>query len=238
MKTIKIAHLYYDLMNLYGENGNVRFLQSRLERQGFKVQIHFLTIDDKIDFNSYDIYYIGTGSEKNEKIVLEDILKYKKEIKAAFLKNKFFLITGNSLNFFGTKIQENDKETKALDIFPYISTIEDFRIVGEQRYLDRNGKEIIGFNNRNCITDIKENHLFTKIMGCGCNPNSQKEGIHEKNFYGTYLLGPLLVRNPHFCDKLVKELCRTYEVPFKEPDRDDVSYIAYERYLNNFPKKS
>ena len=50
MKTFKIAHLYYDLMNLYGENGNLRYLKKRLEEQGLDVSIEFLSIDDKIDF--------------------------------------------------------------------------------------------------------------------------------------------------------------------------------------------
>ena len=47
MKTIKIAHLYYDIMNLYGENGNVRFLKSKLEEQDIKVDIYFLSLDRK-----------------------------------------------------------------------------------------------------------------------------------------------------------------------------------------------
>ena len=51
MKTFKIAHLYYDLMNLYGENGNIRYLKNRLEEQGIKVEVSFLSKDDKIDFN-------------------------------------------------------------------------------------------------------------------------------------------------------------------------------------------
>ena len=62
MKTIKIAHLYYDLMNLYGENGNVRYLKKKLEDQDVEVKVYFLSVDDEIDFSKYDIYYIGTGS--------------------------------------------------------------------------------------------------------------------------------------------------------------------------------
>ena len=40
MKTIKIAHLYYDLMNLYGENGNIRFLKKKLEDEGLFDESH------------------------------------------------------------------------------------------------------------------------------------------------------------------------------------------------------
>jgi len=76
-KTIKIAHLYYDLMNLYGESGNVKALKKFIERQGIDVEIHFLTIDDKIDFKKYDFFYLGAGSEENEYIVLSELNNYR-----------------------------------------------------------------------------------------------------------------------------------------------------------------
>ena len=66
MKKIKIAHLYYDLMNLYGENGNVRYLKKKLEEQDFEVSVHFLTVAEDIDFTKYDIYYMGMGSDDNK----------------------------------------------------------------------------------------------------------------------------------------------------------------------------
>ena len=50
-KTIKIAHLYYDLLNLYGESGNVMALKRFIERANIETEIHFLTIGDKIDIN-------------------------------------------------------------------------------------------------------------------------------------------------------------------------------------------
>ena len=75
MKKFKIAYLYYDLMNLYGENGNIRYLEKKLKEQDIDLQIELLSIPDKIDYKKYDFYYIGAGSEKNEIIVLKDMLK-------------------------------------------------------------------------------------------------------------------------------------------------------------------
>ena len=69
MKKFKIAYLYYDLMNLYGENGNIRYLEKKLKEQDIDVQIDLLSIPDKIDYKKYDFYYIGAGSEKNEILV-------------------------------------------------------------------------------------------------------------------------------------------------------------------------
>ena len=93
-----IGHLYYDLMNLYGENGNIKVLEYHLKNQGIKVEVKKLSLDDKIDFENLDLIYIGCGTEKNRNIVLKDLLKYKKEIKEYFKENKFFLVTGNALS--------------------------------------------------------------------------------------------------------------------------------------------
>ena len=63
-KIIKIAHLYYDLLNLYGESGNVMALKRFIERVNIETEVHFLTIGDKIDFSKYDIFFIGEVVKK------------------------------------------------------------------------------------------------------------------------------------------------------------------------------
>lgn len=239
MPTIKIAHLYYDLMNLYGENGNVRFLKNKLEEQNLKVEIHFLTIGDKIDFNQYDFFYCGTGSEENESLILEDLLKYRKEIKEAIRKNKFFLITGNAFPLFGhQKEKRNNEIIDCLNIFPYTSSEEDFRLIGEKTfYCPLINKTIIGFENRSSVIENIEQNLFTNIHKNKTNKKMQNEGYKEQNFYGTFLLGPLLVRNPHFCDYLVKSLCEELKITYHRPNYNATCYKAYEEYLKNFSIK-
>ena len=236
MKKIKIAHLYYDLMNLYGENGNIRFLKKKLEDQGLDVDVHFLSLEDKIDFKQYDFYYIGTGSEENKELVLNNILKYQEEIKDAINDKKYFLVTGNALDLFGKKIYKKDgTNLDAIGMYGYASTEEEFRIVGEQYYkcelIDHN---IIGFQNRDYTMSDNGDNLFKVIKGTGYNPNINFEGIHDNNFYGTYLLGPILVRNPYFTDYIIKEICTTFDIEYKEPDKSDMAYKAYHEYINNF----
>ena len=105
MKIIKIAHLYYDLMNLYGENGNVKCLEKYLTKQNIKVEISYLTKDNKIDFNNYDIFYIGSGNNDSFKIALQDLKKYIDEISNT-INDKFFIVTGNAINLFGNKYRK------------------------------------------------------------------------------------------------------------------------------------
>lgn len=237
MQKIKIAHLYYDLMNLYGENGNVRALKRAIERQDIKCEIHFLTIGDKIDFNAYDIFYIGMGTEKSLFLVLNDILKYKTKIQESIQKGTNFLITGNSIELFGKYIIDtNNQRYDALDIFPYYTLHQDFRIVGSVTAKTKLIKEkIIGFQNRcGTIYDI-DKPLFKILDGTGSSPKILKEGYKYNNFYATYLLGPLFIRNPYFTNYLIKNIIKTKNKKYKFKMYNRTTEIkAYNTYLENF----
>ena len=213
---INILHLYYDLLNLYGENGNIKALKKHLEEMGVRVNIEFLTINDVIDFSRYDFVYIGAGTEKSQKLVLKHLLKYKKDIKNYIESNKFFLATGNSLELFGKFIKTKDTTYKCLNIFDYESYEEDFRMVDQAIFdMPLINEKIIGFQNQGSITREIKNHLFEVVRGVGSYPNSSYEGIHYKNFFGTYLIGPLLVRNPNLVSYMVKELIKSKDSSFK-----------------------
>lgn len=235
MKTIKIAHLYYDLMNLYGENGNVRFLKQQLEQQDFDVQVHFLSLEDDISYEKYDIYYLGTGSEDNQKLVLKHMLNSKKQIQKAVNEGKYFLVTGNALEIFGKNIKLRDgSNLEGLNVLDFEVLEEEFRIVGEQLYstsfIEGN---IIGFQNRCATIHNYENPFFQVLDGTGFDPSKNEEGLVKNNFYGTYLLGPLLVRNPHLCDYIVKDICNTFDMKYSK-NNDTIAYKAYKEYMKNF----
>ena len=77
---MKILHLYYDIMNLYGEYANVSALERIIENSGENAEIDRLTLGDNADINSYDFIYIGSGTEDNQKLVLKDFAKYKESL--------------------------------------------------------------------------------------------------------------------------------------------------------------
>ncbi len=213
---INILHLYYDLLNLYGENGNIKALKNHLEEQNIKVNIEFLTLNDNIDFKKYDLVYIGSGTEENILLALKDIMKYKKSIKEYIENNKFFLSTGNSIVLFGKTLKQDNITHKCLNIFDYESKKEPFRMVDQAVFnMPTIKSKIIGFQNQSYTTKNIKNPLFTVIRGIGSYPNSEEEGIYYKNFFGSYLIGPLLVRNPNLLSFFIKELIISKDKNFK-----------------------
>ena len=234
MTKIKIAHLYYDIMNLYGEHGNILALEHHLKMHSIPYSVDYLSMEDKIDFNKYDLFYIGAGNEEAFTLVLDNIMKYQSDIKSAIKNNKFFIITGNAINFFGKNYHKLDNSTiNALNILDYEAFETDFRIVGEQSYTCKSTEEIIGFQNRSSVLKyVKEPFLFEVKTGTGYVPNSKEEGIHKKNFYGTYLLGPILIRNPHFTEHIISMLCKEASLPY-EYYHDELEEKAYNEYKKN-----
>lgn len=228
---IRIAYLYYDLLNLYGENGNIKILKSQLESIDVNVVVNFLTIDDELNFANYDFVYIGAGTENNQKIALKHLLKYKDDIKSYIKEGKFFLATGNSIEFFGQYILGADNKIETLDIFPYYTVISKKRKFADALFKS-NSELYIGFQNQYGI--LKDNNYpwFTVIKGIN-NDNSNNEGVLYKNFYATYLIGPIFVRNPHFLKLIIKRLLIKKKLKYKELDLQ-LEFNAYNKFLTNF----
>lgn len=238
MKEIHIAYLYYDFLNLYGENGNIKILKKQLENQGLTVYVHFLTLDDKLKFKDYDLVYIGAGTEDNQKIALNHLLVYKDDIKAYIENNKFVLATGNALELFGKYIKTSTKEYECLNIFDYYTKEEEFRMIDECIFTcDFLKQPLIGFQNQYTVTRDIKNYLFDVKRGIGSYPKSGKEGFQYKNFYGTYLIGPIMIRNPEFLEYFIKKLVLSKYSDFEFKDFDlEIERQAYQDYNNYFNK--
>ena len=179
---MKIAYLYYDILNLYGDSGNIKIIDRILKENKIKHEILYLSLDDELNFEDYDLVYIGSGTENNIKIVMNHLKKYQKDIKNYIENNKHMLITGNSIFMFGKELEKD----KGLNIFDY-NVLKVDRIKNEVFIKSLvSKKDIIGFENTCYKIDKLENTLF------------ENEGIYYKNFIGTHIIGPILVRNPEF----------------------------------------
>lgn len=200
---MKIAYLYYDFLNLYGESGNIKIISNILKYNKIKHEILYLSINDELEFNKYDLVYIGSGTEDNLLIALKHLSKYKNDIKKYIEDNKFILITGNSIDMFGKKIED----TKALNIFDYEVT------KGKRKMEEVYSNKILGF-----INNDSYNNEYSDI-----------DIIRYNNFYGTYILGPILVRNPHLVKQFLNDLTdKKLKYDLKLETK------AYNKFVKNF----
>lgn len=209
---ITIGYLYYDLLNLYGDSGNIKTLKYHLEEQGVKVDIKNISLNDEKKFDDLDLIYVGSGTNDNLMVALEDLKKDKKKLEKYIKDNKMILATGNSVELFGNYIVTK-KKIKTLGLFDYVC-MRQKRIVKDVK-TDTNlvDEKIIGFENHD-----------GKIL------NFDEDIVNIDKFYGTYIIGPILVRNPKLCSFFVKELITNKEEDFKFKDENyDLDIKAYNK---------
>lgn len=213
----KLLHLYYDLLNLYGEYGNVLIMKKHLEDQGFEVELDKKTVGDAIDFSEYDFVYMGCGMEKNLDYVLNDLKKYAKDINLALENKKVFLCTGNSFEMFGKSI---DKKA-GLCILDYETVRLKDRVTSDVIYKSKYFEtKVVGFVNK--MTEMYHNMspLFEVEFGVGENKRNDYEGVKYLNLYGTHVSGPILARNPEFLKKLVTTVGENIDSKFTYKEID------------------
>lgn len=239
---INILHLYYDLLNLYGENANLRAIVHNLKLNNIKVKVDLKSVNDNIDFDKYDIVYIGQGSEENLLIALNDLFKRKDNLIKYIENNNYLFLTGNSLDLLGTKINNNKEEINALGIFNYevnyltkstFKNASSDRIVGEV-ICECNliNKKIIGFQNRCDLVNNIDNNLFITDTKYSNDTISNKEGFIYKNVYATHMIGPLFIRNPYLLDYFLNKICENKNIKYESLDKTAIT--AYKKYLSNF----
>lgn len=214
---ITIAYLYYDLLNFYGDSGNIKILSQYLNKQNIDVDIKYLSLEDELNFSDYDFIYIGMGINENLLVAKNHLIKYKDEIKEAIENNKFFLCTGNSYELFGKTI--NNEE--ALGIFDYeteyLGINNPIEVDSKCDLIDTN---IIGFINRLSKNNNKANYFLVDM----------EEGILYKNFIGTYTLGPILVRNPRLLEYLAHKIISSKD---EEYQFENINLDIYEDAYND-----
>ncbi|MBE6737483.1 MAG: hypothetical protein E7566_02355 [Ruminococcaceae bacterium] len=199
----KILYLYYDIMNLYGENGNIRMIEQVLKNRGVEVVCDRKTITDTdIDFTQYDFIYCGAGTELSRDACLKHLKQFGESLKSAFENDTVMLFTGNSYEMLGKSIHTaSDEDVEGLNIFDF--TVEEQkknRYSGDVKLTSKLcDKTFIGYINKCSKVEGIENPLF-KVEVMAGSLHCTEDGIRERNFFGTQVTGPIMVKNPDFAE--------------------------------------
>ncbi|MCI8640267.1 MAG: glutamine amidotransferase [Clostridia bacterium] len=248
MKEIKILHLYPDMLELYGDYGNVQVLKYRIESRGFKACIDEYSIGDTPpNFNDYDIVFAGGGADNEQGILAEDLIQYKDDIKQAIQNGVFFLLICGAYQLFGQYYKDVNKNIiPGLEIFEYYTeAISDRqkRCIGNivlECDLGDIKTKIIGFENHGGQTFNISKPFGRVLFGNGNKFGDTEEGFCDKNVIATYLHGPLLSKNPVLSDYIIKYCFdRKYDEDIVlEPLNDDFENLCREQLLERFSNKT
>lgn len=229
---MKVEILFSELCNIYGDYGNVMYLQKCLPEAEFINT----SINEEPRFISeeIDLIYMGAMTEKNQEKIIKRLLPYKNIIKDKIENNVPFLFTGNSFEILGKYIENDDgSEIEALGIIDLYAKREMFNRYNSLILAKFEDIELVGFKDQFSMQygDNTSNYFAEVIRGDGINRNSKLEGVKINNFIGTTILGPLLVLNPLFTKYFINNILKIEleELPFEE-----AIMASYDKRLGEF----
>lgn len=230
-QSLTIGWLYPELMNIYGDRGNVIVLQKRCEWRGINAQVLQLNVGfDERALEKCDIILMGGAQDKQQEAVAKDLFEKQSILKAKIERNTPGLYICGAYQMLGNYYQEaNGHKIPGLKIFDLYTENpgeKAKRLIGnvitECKLIDQ---KLIGFENHGGRTYLGK-HLtaFGKVVkGFGNNAKDGGEGGVYKNSIGTYLHGPLLPKNPLLADYLIgKALKNKYGKDIKLAKLDDI----------------
>lgn len=197
-------------------------------------------ITDTIDFGKLDIVLLGGGSDREQMLVCEKLKTIQKDFKAYVEDNGVVIAVCGGYQLLGHYYDTNEGRIEGLSLVDLYTEQGSPRLISNIVIQnDMFDHPIVGFENHGGRTFIGDNRPLGKVLfGCGNNGKDGTEGILYKNVVGTYLHGPLLPKNPHVCDYLIKNaLDKKYGVSELE-HLDDIQELEANRYIvERFVKK-
>ena len=208
---LNICHLYPDLLNLYGDQGNIKALSLRSQKRGIEVEIIPAAFGERANFSDCDFIFIGSGQDAEQRILLEELQAWRgAEIKAAIADGITFLAIAGGGELLGHSYKTLDgAEMDFIGALDFYSVAQKERMVGDYLFSwDETGEEIpiVGFENHAAVTFLGAGvrPLGQIIKGHGNNGQDKTEGARYLNTFCTYSHGPILPKNPKFADFLLE----------------------------------
>lgn len=206
---LRICHLYGNLMNTYGDNGNLLMLQHRAKKLGYEVETTLISLEEDFNPDDFDIVMFGGGQDYEQTVVAKD-LQNKKDALIQYIEDDGVVVAicgGFQLlgRYYVNASGERLNGISAIDVctngqFPS-------RLIGDiEIFNEEFGETYLGYENHIGRTYLGKNMkpLGKVVKGYGNNEEDHVEGCHYKNVFCSYFHGPILVRNQHLADRIIE----------------------------------
>lgn len=208
---LRICHLYPDLLNLYGDRGNIATLMRRAQWRGIEVRLTETRLGDAIDPDASDLYFIGGGEDRQQRLAAPDLRALKgPALRRAVETGAAVLAVCGGYQLLGHYYRPSDgPDLEGLGLLD-LTTVHPgptaTRLIGNiVIHETESGQMLVGFENHGGRTHLGPNArpLGRVVAGFGNNGEDRTEGAVWKAVFGTYLHGPLLPKNPWLADRLI-----------------------------------
>jgi hypothetical protein len=234
---LRVLSLYPEQMNIYADRGNILFLRRRCEWRGIGFAHAGAGPGDSIDPGAHDLFYIGGGQDRDQRIVALDLVETKGEaLAAASADGAPLLAVCGGYQLLGHSYQLGEEKLPGLGLADLETVREQGpRLIGNVAIevdLGAGPRVLAGFENHGGRTYLGAGArpLGRVLSGHGNNGRDGREGVRQGNLIGTYIHGPLLPKNSWLADHLIAlALGRRYgAAPELEPLDDALEATAHD----------
>ena len=212
MRELRIIHLFPDLLNLYGEKGNILVIKKRCKKRDINVTVREYKINDDIDIKDADIIILGGGSENDVQKAYKKLTGAKETLKEYTENGGVLLSIASGYEMIGKSFSLGSETLEGLSLGSFYSEGNEKRLIDNVK-LETEFGEVIGFTNHSARFYLDEGAkaFGTVVNGYGNNEIDKSEGYLCNNIFATNLHGPLLPKNPNIADEIIKRaLLRKY----------------------------
>lgn len=232
----RLAYLYPDQLNIYGDRGNILTLYQRCRWREIDLQLKLIGLGDPVDPDWADFYFMGGGQDAQQVQVCEDLHQSKAQsLKQAAENGAVFLTICGGYQLLGHYYKpHHGDELRGLSLIDVYTVAGSTRFIGNVAIERSNGTQVVGFENHSGRTYLGSDMspLGRVLHGHGNNGDDGQEGVAFGNLYGTYLHGSLLPKNPELADELItKALQRRYGAVSLTLLEDSLETHAHQRAL-------
>lgn len=223
-KKIRVCWMYHNIMDLYGDKGNMMVLSKRCENRGIACEIVPLDIGQEMDLTSFDLLFLGGGADREQVLLMEDLLKRKQQIAKAMEQGTFVVLICGGYQLFGQYyIAADGTKIEGLKFFDYYTEAGSNyqRCIGNIAVfaqLDDITTTVIGFENHGGQTRNVRTPFGKVLSGYGNNQSDHMEGFYNGQVLGTYLHGPLFPKNPEVADFVIYKCLKKQNPDLKYTD--------------------
>jgi lipid II isoglutaminyl synthase (glutamine-hydrolysing) len=242
--TLRIAHLYADEMNIYGDRGNILTLQKRAEWRGIRVEIRAIGRGPSPHLEDVDLIFWGGGQDRDQELVFADATANKiHAIRGAIGAGAVVLAVCGGYQLLGEYyVTADGKKLPGLGLVDLYTMPGAKRCIGniviETSELGLEPRTLVGFENHSGKTYLGRGlkALGRVVHGGGNNGEDGSEGVASGNIFGTYLHGSLLPKNPHFADLLIGRALSRQGFGTLQPLDDAIEFEAHQTVAGRLGK--
>lgn len=208
--TIRITHLYPELLNTYGDRGNILAFVKRCEWRGIEVTVRRVSLGDLLTANETDWYFIGGGQDAAQAVIADDLAQKTGAIRADIESDVPLLAICGGYQLLGKRyVDPTGKHSPGTNLFDVVTDAGANRFVGNalvDGVGELAGQQFIGFENHAGRTHLgtAAQPLGRVMKGFGNNGDDRTEGVVYHKAIGTYLHGSLLPKNPWLTDWFIQ----------------------------------